>query len=527
MKTNSGQNINGVMKGNYLFEGKMLNKMFLTTSPEIGTRQVKWLLQNDVPHLSAPKIAPAPNKYGDLFQSAPISSLILDRTGQVIEANIAATRLLAATPAALTQTNFTAYLAPDSEKTFEAHLQALFEIGKPHSCEVSLLPLTGKLCWVQVESVPTRDAHGVVNHCQTMLIDITVRKETEFALREAEAAAEEAKQAVETATRSKCELVAKMTHELCTPLNIILGYTQFLTEQVEEGSPQAEDLEVIRQNGEYLLAVIDDTLSLSKIEAQKMTLNVNDFSLQSFLNNLVDLFQFQARQKGLRFQLNLSSPLPDRIQGDELRLRQILINLLGNAVKFTQKGKVTLTAGHPLREDGQLDRDLIRFQVEDTGIGIPHKALTEIFSLFYQINHGDGDDKGTGLGLAISQSLAHLMGSEIKVRSRPGQKTIFWLDVKLPASGNSGVVVPQIIGGETTTIPKSDVETNLVPPPMPNIIALHDLAQRGDIRGILEQATEIEQFGARFQPFVSKLRQLAKGYQIHKIQHLVERYQGN
>jgi predicted ATPase/signal transduction histidine kinase/DNA-binding NarL/FixJ family response regulator/tRNA A-37 threonylcarbamoyl transferase component Bud32 len=234
----------------------------------------------------------------------------------------------------------------------------------------------------------------------------------------------EAKELAEVANRAKSEFLANMSHELRTPLNGILGYAQILKREKSLTSKQYEGLGVIHRCGEHLLNLINDILDLSKIEARKMELQLNDFHFPEFLKGITEIIVIRAEQKGISFIYETLSPLPKGVRGDEKRLRQILLNLLGNAVKFTEMGGVVFKVGY---HEGKL-----RFQVEDTGIGIEPSKLGEIFLPFHQVGDGRRMVEGTGLGLAISENLVRMMGGELKVKSTSGKGSIFWLDLNLP-----------------------------------------------------------------------------------------------
>ncbi|MGB3265346.1 MAG: PAS domain S-box protein [Microcoleus sp.] len=308
--------------------------------------------------------------------------------------------------------------------------------------------------------------------------------QTEIADRKlAEAALQLAALAAESANRAKSDFLANMSHELRTPLNGILGYIQLLKPDKNLTAEQQESLNNVHQCGNHLLTLINDVLDLSKIEASKMELSPDNVHFASFIKSIVDLFQMRSQQKGIAFNYEQVSALPDCIFADEKRLRQILINLLSNAVKFTQSGGVTFKVGYaenwgekslqinsanssltaeiaaktinltanldtpPGTQEAresiaaankeQLPVAKIRFQVEDTGIGIGHDKLEEIFLPFHQVGDRNNFVEGTGLGLSISQKLVKMMGSTIHVQSTSGKGSIFWLDLDLPAIAQS------------------------------------------------------------------------------------------
>ncbi|NET51194.1 MAG: response regulator, partial [Merismopedia sp. SIO2A8] len=242
---------------------------------------------------------------------------------------------------------------------------------------------------------------------------------------------EVAKQEAEAANQAKSQFLANMSHELRTPLNGILGYAQVLQRDRSIDPKHQRGLHVIRQCGVHLLSLINEVLDLSKIEAQKMELHPHPFAFQTFLQSIADLFKLRAEEKGIRFMYNPDPHLPTAIEGDDQKLRQVLINLLGNAIKFTDHGHVALTvsiqAPNAKRQTPNAKRP-IRFQIQDTGPGIAPKDIEAIFKPFQQVgNHPT--KQGTGLGLAISHQLVRLMGGTLSLESKVGQGSCFWFEL--------------------------------------------------------------------------------------------------
>jgi signal transduction histidine kinase/ActR/RegA family two-component response regulator len=230
------------------------------------------------------------------------------------------------------------------------------------------------------------------------------------------------------ASRAKSEFLANMSHELRTPLNAILGYAQLLQWDAGLAPKQMSGLATIEKSGEHLLALIDDVLDLAKIEAGKAELRTAPLDPALFVRGIADIMRVRAEQKGLQF-VHEASGLPTMVEADEKRLRQVLLNLLGNAVKFTDRGEVALRVHARAMEGGWA---ALRFEVSDTGLGIDAADLQTLFQPFQQVGDVERRRGGTGLGLAISRQLVRLMGGEIAVDSAPGRGSRFMFELKLP-----------------------------------------------------------------------------------------------
>ncbi|MCP4696220.1 MAG: response regulator, partial [Gammaproteobacteria bacterium] len=253
-----------------------------------------------------------------------------------------------------------------------------------------------------------------------------------------------AKKAAETANQAKSAFLAGMSHELRTPLNGILGYAQILQRDVSSTARQRHGLNVIEHSGNHLLNLINDVLDLAKVESGKIELYQTDFNLASLLSGISEIIKIRAKHKGIRFYLESAEDLPRGVHGDERRLRQILLNLSGNAVKFTDQGRITLKAG-----SSKADAQKICFKIEDTGIGISPENLARIFKPFEQAGKQERQAEGTGLGLAVSKNLVELMGGRLHVSSQINSGTQFWFELALPAAdvhAAQAVTRPPIIG---------------------------------------------------------------------------------
>ena len=238
----------------------------------------------------------------------------------------------------------------------------------------------------------------------------------------------QSKQVAETANRAKSEFLANMSHELRTPLNAILGFAQIMNHDSSFTPPQQENLSIINRSGEHLLSLINDVLDMSKIEAGRITLTETTFDLYLLLNTIQEMFKLKAASKGLRLIVERHLEIPQYVRADESKLRQILLNLLGNALKFTTEGGVNLR----LRgEQGENLNYTLFFTVEDTGFGIAAHELDILFEPFVQTETGRNSQQGTGLGLAISRKFVQLMGGDITASSTLGKGTIFQFDIQV------------------------------------------------------------------------------------------------
>jgi PAS domain S-box-containing protein len=369
-----------------------------------------------------------------------ITTTSLDDDFLYVSPNV--TQILGYTPEQLVGTSWNTLIHPTDLETLD---QVFMELIQSHDCRTSptyrIRHQNGEWRWHSSTVAAVSDESGNILYYVGISRDVSDRIEAEETLRQA-------KEAAEIANQAKSEFLANMSHELRTPLNGILGYVQVLFRQEQLTPHQNHALRVIQQSGEHLLTLINDILDLSKIEARKMELHLSEFHLPNLLNSLSHLFQMRAEQKGITFRFEAMSPLPTYVRGDEQRLRQVLINLLGNAVKFTNQGSVVLRVGrlqeqqthHPKARQTE---NRLRFAVIDTGCGIESDRLEAIFLPFQQANNHLQHSGGTGLGLSISLRLTEMMGSRLQVESRPGQGSTFWFDLYLEE-----VETPPVMGLE-------------------------------------------------------------------------------
>ncbi len=290
---------------------------------------------------------------------------------------------------------------------------------------MALLLIAGIVAWWLVLAHQSRKVAQEESNRQTHLLvrEIELHRQTDRALQASRQAADEARQTAEAANQAKSRYISAISHELRTPLNSILGYAQLMGQDPSVPPHRQQAVAVIKRGGEHLLSLIEGTLDLAHIEAGKLTLQARPMAFGDMLQSLADMFELQASDKGLRFVFEPAAQLPAVVRADEKRVRQILINLLGNAIKFTARGQVTLRAAYA--------REFATLEVEDTGPGLTADELARIFEPFAR---GDsrGSAPGAGLGLTMAKMLTDLMGGEMKVSSTPGQGAVFRVRLFLP-----------------------------------------------------------------------------------------------
>ncbi|WP_165978794.1 ATP-binding protein [Antarcticimicrobium luteum] len=356
-------------------------------------------------------------------RNANDSVLLLDRSGNITWVNDAFTRITGYTPdEAIGRLPGDLLNGPETDPKTIAVLSDAVALGVPFRGEIQNRTKTGEAIWIETNQVPVIDEAGDVDMLIAIERDITATKKHESEM-------VQARQAAEEGARAKSDFLATMSHEIRTPMNGVVGMADLL---IESGlsADQRVYANTIRNSAQALLTIINDVLDLSRLDARKVRLDPVDFDLRSCLEEPVRLLRPLAEEKGLWLRFYFEGAGDDRLHGDDSRLRQILINLIGNAVKFTLSGGVTVRAS--IAGAGTETADLL-IEVEDTGIGIPVDQQEHIFERFAQADASTTRQfGGTGLGLTISRMLIEEMGGTIAVRSQPGRGSCFTIRLHLP-----------------------------------------------------------------------------------------------
>ena len=319
--------------------------------------------------------------------------------------------------------SFSEIIHPDDGPMVDEVIFEAVEQHQPYALSYRIYTKDRELKWVWEQGRAVFNELGEVVALEGLIHDISLQKKAEFELTDA-------KETAEAASRSKSEFLSNMSHEIRTPLNAVLGFTEVLLRK-ETDPAKTHYIDSIQAAGQALLSLINDILDLSKIEAGKLELSHSATSLQVLGAEMTTLFSQRAREKGVEFLVSIGEAVPAELILDELRLRQIFINLIGNALKFTEAGTIALKVDAVPSESGSRSRVELTIEVCDTGAGIPADQLDSIFGAFEQAQKSKMKKGGTGLGLSISKRLTEMMGGEISVESEEGRGATF--RIQLPA----------------------------------------------------------------------------------------------
>ena len=322
---------------------------------------------------------------------------------------------------------------PDDLERRMATYGSACEGRTPFTMEYRLRRYDGEYRWVLDIGTPRFDEAGYFRGYIGSCVDVTAQKQ-------AEAELVQARDAAEAASRAKSVFLANMSHELRTPLNAILGFAQLMEHDPRMPEDERRNVATINRSGQHLLSLINDVLEISRIETGRTPVAHAAFDLLAALSAVEEMIRLRAEAKGLAFAVERPADLPPHVLGDTHRLRQVLLNLLGNAVKYTDRGRVRLAVT-------ALPGETFRFEVSDTGPGIAREEQERVFQAFYQTQTGIAKGEGTGLGLNISREFVRLMGGELTIASVPGKGAVFGFTLHLPQAGApAGAAGVRIVG---------------------------------------------------------------------------------
>ena len=370
-------------------------------------------------HLTTQALHESESLYSSLVENLPVHVARKDLNGQITYANESFCELLGLSRSQIIgKTDYELFPDPIADKYRGDDLWVM-ETGRVFE-GVEENPAGGTSRHYEVRKTPVRNEANQVIGIQIIFWDVTQRIQTQKAL-------QLAKEAAESASQAKSDFVANVSHEIRTPLNAIIGMTEILLNTDVDVS-QRDYLSMVRDSGETLLALINDVLDFSKIEAGCLVLDPMPFDLPEILGTTIKTLAVRAQNNNVEFVLRLAADVPKTVVGDALRLRQIIVNLVGNAIKFTEKGEINLLVNCQQRDDDEIT---LSFRVTDTGIGIPKDVLERIFGAFEQADSSTTRRYGgTGLGLTITSQLVQAMGGEISVESTPNRGSVFRFTAK-------------------------------------------------------------------------------------------------
>jgi PAS domain S-box-containing protein len=413
------------------------------------------------------------------------------------------------------------HIHPDDKERWSVEAAEMFLSGAPLKSVYRVISRDGRVVWFQCEASMLRREDGRPWAIQGVGFDITNLKESEQHLYEKNEQLELLKTEAEAANRAKTIFLSTVSHEIRTPMNAILGYAQLMSQDPDLGTTAKANLKIISQSGEHLIALINDVLDMSKIEAGRTELNTARFNFPQLVENLTSMFRLSAQAKALRFKVLLDGEAVVDVVADEGKVRQILINLLGNAIKFTASGLITLHLTLHRKNPNQL---WLSAKIEDTGPGLTNEEQGRLFQPFSQMKRGLKAQEGTGLGLAIARRYARLMGGDITVTSVFGLGSTFRFDIPINSDdlqldpGSPSLTNPTGLRTEIAAIPPAVSPLNLKLP-VDLINELHDAVQNGEkdrLDELIRGAGDLDrQAGAG-------LKQLADDYEYDALTRLLE-----
>jgi len=408
-----------------LVSGDLLHRVVRYASQLHATSRSVEVLTKEIERLKS-----SDNPFSSFFIHSPVGMVVMDLEGRLLRSNSALHTMLGCSAEELKNKKLSVFVHPEDSPEYLENLNAL-QAGAVSFFETEsrFYRNDGQLAWWRCTLSVLRHRSGQAQFIFGLVKDISRWKRSEVDL-------QKAKELAEAMARTKSEFLANMSHEIRTPIHTITGMTELLLD-TDLDMEQTEYAEQVRFSADVLLTLVNDILDFSKIEAGKLTLEEIDFDLYEMLEKAVDLVILEAHKKNLEVILYVAPRVPHRLRGDPARLRQIVINLFNNAVKFTAEGEVQISLLDVERSDG---RCTLKCMVRDTGIGISKDKIARLFQSFSQADTSTTRRfGGSGLGLSISKSLAEMMGGSVGVESEEGRGSTFWFTVSLKTQGKANL----------------------------------------------------------------------------------------
>jgi PAS domain S-box-containing protein len=417
---------------------------------ELQVHQLELEMQNDELRQTQSELEALKGRYFELYDLAPVGYLTLNEQGRIREANLTAATMLGMVRSTLLKIPMLQFIVPEDKNVYILQRNRAIEAGKLQDWEMRMLRADGTPFWAQLQAAPAHNGEYLVTFS-----DISERKRAERELYQSKAEAESAN----AANIAKSQFLANMSHEIRTPMNGVIVMAQLL-ERTTLTEEQRQYVTALMLSGRNLVQLLSDILDFSKIEAHKVDLETSDFDLQAEMTGTVNILSPFAQEKGLELVSLIDPDVPLSLRGDASRLRQIINNLVGNAIKFTAKGSISLH----IRKDAEDEQHTtLCFLVRDSGIGIASDKLGTIFDSFTQADSSTTRKYGgTGLGLTIARHLAELMDGRVGVESVEGEGSTFWFTVVLERQAKAPDILPLEKVGSAPGITGTEIRILLV-----------------------------------------------------------------